>query len=125
METFELCKKLHELKPGWSPEDRLFIRREGELPEVVKGINFTMSFDNAPRFTLEYLLDKLPTTIKDGSGVLAIVGGQGLHGGDWYAFYEDEDNQGCVLDCSLNCDAQTPLDAVLKLAIVMIEKGIL
>lgn len=125
MKTFELCKKLHELKPGWSPEDRLFIRREGELPEVVKGVNFTMSFDNAPRFTLEYLLDKLPNIIDSdsGFGTLALSTRQGQYRNGWLALYEDD--EGCAVEDGLCCAAQTPLDAVLKLAIVMIEKGIL
>ena len=35
LHTFDLCKKLHELKPDWTPEDRLFIRRE---PENVKPV---------------------------------------------------------------------------------------
>lgn len=122
METFELCKKLHELKPDWKPivNYRYIIKfkaRESRIyPENVN----QPCYDCAPEYTLEYLLDKLPNSIKNGSGVLALFGGQGQCGDDWVAFYED--GEGCVLDGGLNHSAQTPLDAVLKLAIVMAER---
>lgn len=94
METFELCKRLHELKPDWTTEDKLSIQVTGHPPGIVRGYNFIAYSDEAPRFTLEYLLDKLPKTIKGGSGVLALSGGQGQRGDDWIAFYEDD--EGCV-----------------------------
>ena len=61
--TFDLCKQLHELKPGWTPEDRLFIRRKGDNPEIVKDPKFVYRVDQAPRFTVDYLLEKLPNRI--------------------------------------------------------------
>ena len=121
METFELCKKLHKLKPDWLPEDRLFIRRKGEQPEVIKGVSFVTCFDEAPRYTLEYLLDKLPMTLKSsyGFGILILSG----NGGHWSAFYMGDDE--CfVMDGGLNYDAQTPLCAVLKLAIAAAERDL-
>lgn len=125
METFELCKKLHKLKPDWMTEDKLSIQVTGHPPGIVKGYNFIAYSDEAPRFTLEYLLDKLPKTIKNsfGSGVLTLVSGQGQRGDDWNAFYMNDEEY--VMDSSLNCDAKTPLHALLELAIMMAEKDIL
>lgn len=119
METFELCKRLHKLKPDWTTEDKLSIQVTGHPPGIVRGYNFIAYSDEAPRYTLEYLLDKLPKTIKGGSGVLTLCGGQRQCGNDWIAFYEDD--EGYVLDGGLNCSAQTPLNAVLKLTIAYTE----
>lgn len=58
METFELCKRLHKLKPDWTTEDKLSIQVTGHPPGIVRGYNFIAYSDEAPRFTLEYLLDK-------------------------------------------------------------------
>ena len=98
LQTFKLCKQLHELRPGWTPEDRLFIRREGGLPEVVKGVSLAKSFDEAPRFTVDYLLEKLPKRAADGFeyGMLTLGGINGV--------------------------AETALDAILRLAIEMAER---
>ena len=123
VKTFELCKKLHELKPDWQTFGSYIIKFKGDEPRIERDNIRRTCYDWAPEYTLEYLLDKLPSTIKDGSGVFALVGGQGQHGDSWNVFYEDDER--CVLDSSLNCDAKTPLHALLKLAIIMAEKGIL
>ena len=67
LHTFDLCKQLHELKPDWKPEDRLFIRRKGDNPEIVKDPKFVYRIDEAPRFTVDYLLEKLPNCIVNGA----------------------------------------------------------
>lgn len=122
METFELCKRLHELKPHWTPEDRLFIRREGELPEVVKGVSFARSFDQAPRFTIDYLLEKLPNRIVDGFdfGMLTLTTRQGAFRNGWMASYDNDAGYPIGDICGV---AETALDALLELTIEMIERG--
>ena len=122
METFELCKRLHELKPHWTPEDRLFIRREGELPEVVKGVSFARSFDQAPRFTIDYLLEKLPNRIVDGFdfGMLTLTTRQGAFRNGWAASYDNDAGYPIGDICGV---AETALDALLELTIEMIERG--
>jgi len=122
METFELCKRLHELKPHWTPEDRLFIRREGELPEVVKGVSFARSFDQAPRFTIDYLLEKLPNRIVDGFdfGMLTLTIRQGAFRNGWMASYDNDAGYPIGDICGV---AETALDALLELTIEMIERG--
>lgn len=121
MQTFKLCKQLHELRPGWTPEDRLFIRREGELPEVVKGVSLAKSFDEAPRFTVDYLLEKLPKRAADGFeyGMLTLSTKQGAFRNGWMAFYDD--GAGYPLG-GIDGVAETALDAVLRLAIEMAER---
>lgn len=122
METFELCKRLHELKPHWTPEGRLFIRREGELPEVVKGVSFARSFDQAPRFTIDYLLEKLPNRIVDGFdfGMLTLTIRQGAFRNGWMASYDNDAGYPIGDICGV---AETALDALLELTIEMIERG--
>lgn len=121
LRTFDLCKQLHELKPGWTPEDRLFIRREGELPEIIKGVSFIYRFDEAPRFTVDYLLEKLPNRIVDGFdfGMLTLSTRQGALRNGWMASYDDD--AGYPIG-DIAGVAETALDAVLQLAIEMAER---
>lgn len=120
LQTFKLCKKLHELRPGWTPEDRLFIRRKGDNPEVVKDPKFVYRFDEAPRFTVDYLLEKLPKRAADGFeyGMLTLSTRQGAFRNGWMAFYDD--GAGYPLG-GIDGVAETALDAVLQLAIEMAE----
>lgn len=122
LETFDFCKQLHELKPGWTPEDRLFIRREGELPEVMKGVSLAKSFDEAPRFTADYLLEKLPNRILDGFdyGMLTLSTRQGSFRYGWVASYDNDAGYPIGDICGV---AETALDALLELTIEMIERG--
>jgi hypothetical protein len=120
LQTFKLCKQLHELRPGWTPEDRLFIRREGELPEVVKGVSLAKSFDEAPRFTVDYLLEKLPNRILDGFdyGMLTLSTRQGSFRYGWVASYDNDAGYPIGDICGV---AETALDALLELTIEMIK----
>lgn len=126
METFELCKELHELKPDWqggagckyiikfkAPKSRIY-------PEDVN----RPCHDWTPEYTLEYLLEKLPDAIESklGVGALTLSSRKVQYRDGWLAFYGDD--EGCSIDSNLVCAAQTPLDAVLKLAIAMAEKGL-
>lgn len=121
LHTFDLCKQLHALKPHWTPEDRLFIRREGELPEVVKGVSFARSFDQAPRFTIDYLLEKLPNRIVDGFdfGMLTLTTRQGAFRNGWMASYDDD--AGYPIGDIWGV-AETALDALLELTIEMVKR---
>lgn len=125
MNTFELCKKLHELKPDWQTVGDYVIKFKGDDPRIYHDNIRRTCYDWAPEYTLEYLLDKLPNTIDSdsGFGTLALSTRQGQYRNGWLALYEDD--EGCAVDNNLACAAQTPLDAVLKLAIVMAEKGTL
>ena len=120
--TFDLCKQLHELKPHWTPEDRLFIRREGDSPEIVKGVSFVRRFDQAPRFTIDYLLEKLPNRITNSccSGVLTLIADKpNIFKNGWLVGYIDDTGQ--PMQGNLYAIGKTALDALLKLAIEMAE----
>jgi len=125
MKTFELCKKLHELKPDWQTVGDYVIKFKGDDPRIYHDNVRRTCYDWAPEYTLEYLLDKLPDAIESklGLGALTLSSRRGQHRDGWVVFYGDD--EGCSIDSNLVCAAQTPLDAVLKLAIVMAEKGIL
>ena len=122
LQTFDLCKQLHELKPGWTPEDRLFIRREGELPEIIKGVSFIFRFDEAPRFTVDYLLEKLPNRVVDGFdfGALTLSTKKSESKYSWIASYNND--AGYPIGDIFGV-AETALDAVLQLAIEMAERA--
>lgn len=126
METFELCKKLYQLKPDWQPITacRYTVKFKASEPRIYPEDVNRPCYDWAPEYTLEYLLDKLPNIIDGdfGFGTLALSTRQGQYRNGWLAFYEDDD--GYTVD-NLACAEQTPLHAVLKLAIIMAEKGIL
>ena len=125
METFELCKKLHELKPDWQTFGSYIIKFKGDELRIARDNIRRTCYDWAPEYTLEYLLDKLPNIIDGdfGFGTLALSTRQGQYRNGWLAFYEDD--EGCAIDDSLAYAAQTPLNAVLWLTIIMAEKGIL
>ena len=59
---------------------------------------------------------------KLGLGALTLSSRRGQHRDGWVVFYGDD--EGCSIDSNLVCAAQTPLDAVLKLAIAMAERGL-
>ena len=122
LQTFDLCKQLHQLKPDWTPEDRLFIRREGDNPEVVKDPKFVYRVDQAPRFTADYLLEKLPNRILDGFdyGMLTLSTRQGSFRYGWVASYDNDAGYPIGDICGV---AETALDALLELTIEMIERG--
>lgn len=125
METFKLCKKLHELKPDWQTFGSYVIKFKGDDPQTYHDDIHRTCYDWAPEYTLEYLLDKLPDTIESklGLGALTLSSRRAQYRDGWLAFYEDD--EGCTVDSSLVFAAEAPLDAVLKLAIAMAEKGVL
>lgn len=125
MNAFELCKKLHELKPDWQTIGDYVIKFKGDDPRIYHDNVRRTCYDWAPEYTLEYLLDKLPDAIESelGLGALTLSSRRGQHRDGWMVFYGDD--EGCSVDSSLVFAAESPLDAVLKLAIVMAEKGIL
>lgn len=122
LQTFDLCKQLHELKPDWTPEDRLFIRRKGDNPEIVKDPKFVYRVDQAPRFTADYLLEKLPNRILDGFdyGMLTLSTRQGSFRYGWVASYDNDAGYPIGDICGV---AETALDALLELTIEMVERG--
>lgn len=121
METFELCKKLHELKPDWQTVGDYVIKFKGDEPRIYHDNVRRTCYDWAPEYTLEYLLDKLPDAIESklGLGALTLSSRRGQHRDGWMVFYGDD--EGCSVDSSLVFAAEAPLDAVLKLAIAMAE----
>lgn len=130
METFELCKKLHELKPDWQGTTgcKHLIKFKAPKSHIYPEDVNRPCYDWAPEYTLEYLLDRLPNIIdgNSGFGTLALSTRQGQYRNGWLALYEDD--EGYAVDDNLACAAQTPLDAVLKLAIAMTElerKGVI
>jgi hypothetical protein len=124
MKTFELCKKLHELKPDWQTFGSYIIKFKGDEPRIERDNIRRTCHDWAPEYTLEYLLDKLPDAIESklGLGALTLSSRRGQHRDGWMVFYGDD--EGCSVDASLVFAAEAPLDAALKLAIIMAEKGL-
>lgn len=117
--TFELSKRLYELRPeldaAWP-----------ELPHYLDGVirykNLRESdaIDKStycPAYTLEYLLERLPT---DDSHRWYL---QRWNNIDYAATYQD------ILSSNLDeqtiCHAPTPLEAVLKLTVALIEAGLM
>lgn len=126
METFELCKKLHQLKPDWQPITacRYTVKFKASEPCIYPEDANRPCYDWAPEYTLEYLLDKLPDAIESklGLGALTLSSRRGQYRDGWMVFYGDD--EGCSVDASLVFAAEAPLDAALKLAIIMAEKGL-
>ena len=110
-ELFELCKQVYEAT-GWKDthgrldDGNHTIRNEGN--EVLLGTK------QVPLYTSDYLLEKLPSTIKnefDGGDDYLILYKKNS---SWYADYMGQ---------FLRCNADTTLKALLKLTIVLSEAG--
>ncbi len=101
MKTFELCNKLHELKPDWLTIGDYVIKFKGDEPRVYRDSIRRTCYDWAPEYTLEYLLDKLPDAIESklGLGALTLSSRRGQHRDGWMVFYGDD--EGCSVDSSL------------------------
>ena len=134
METFELCRKLYELKPDWQgiTDCKHFIRYEIPMSHIYpEDLNKPLC-DRIPEYTLEYLLDRLPKVLNGDSddGILTLVAdeieyGEGSWGWGWRASYDICD--GYLAD-DLVHEAKNPLHAVLKLAIAVAKlegKGVI
>ena len=110
-ELFELCKQVYEAT-GWKDthgrldDGNHTIRNEGN--EVLLGTK------QVPLYTSDYLLEKLPSTIKneldEGDDYLFLY----KKNGSWHADYMGQ---------FLRCNADTPLKALLKLTIALSEAG--
>ena len=126
VETFELCKRLHELKPDWQPIGSCAIKYKGQDPQIYHNDVPLKYYDGSPKYTIEYLLEKLPqsinTDIDSGIGILFLESTYHEFSTKWAISYKDI--EGFPYDDSLVCRADEPLAAVLKLAIVMAEKGL-
>ena len=120
-ELFELCKQVYEAT-GWKYTIGRF-HDDGSYDGYVghRGIAYTPNPQNAkwlpkdiPLYTSDYLLEKLPPTIKnkfDGDDDYLILYKKT---GSWYADYMGQ---------FLRCNADTPLKALLKLTIALSEAG--
>ena len=110
-ELFELCKQVYEAT-GWKDthgrldDGNHTIRNEGN--EVLLGTK------QVPLYTSDYLLEKLPSTIKNE-----------LDGGDDYLFLYKKTSSWYAdyMGQFLRCNADTPLKALLKLTIALSEAG--
>jgi len=112
--TFELSKRLFELRPGWDNTGRVY-SYAGEM--VDEGVAVEYPGICCPEYNLEYLLERLPT---DDSHRWYL---QRWNNIDYAATYQD------ILSSNLDeqtiCHAPTPLEAVLKLTIALIEAGLM
>ena len=122
MKTFELCKKLHELKPDWQTVGDYIIKFKGDEPRVYRDNVRRTCYDWAPEYTIDYLLEKLPNRIVDGFdfGMLTLTTRQGAFRNGWMASYDDD--AGYPIGDIWGV-AETALDALLELTIEMIERG--
>lgn len=111
-ELFELCKEVYERKPEWDdlPDDNEWITERGVLGYKREGI--------APLYTSHYLLEKL----EEKHYQLRLEHNHSDM--NWYAYFAGK-NLRYLFDKDDDWDmgADTPLKALLKLAIALHEAG--
>ena len=110
---YELCQEVYELTRWKDTHSRLddgnhTIRNEGN--EVLLGSK------QAPLYTSDYLLEKLPYKIGKGNSAIWLRLGKTRNG--FTVCYMGSD-----LVCLHECEADTPLLALLKLTIALSEAG--
>lgn len=118
-ELFELCKEVYE-KTGWEPKElnTLYFTARNEKGEQI------------PRYTSDYLLEKLPPRIQDEDGNYFSLMGfpNGIQ--PWFAYQgnlEGEDRRWPIDEgipyYKRVFQSNTPLKALLKLTVALQEKG--
>lgn len=108
---FKLCKEVYR-RTGWRPDYREVKKFDRDGGIVAQ--EFLYNNDHTPLYTSDYLLEKLPATIKnefDGGDDYLILYKKNS---SWYADYMGQ---------FLRCNADTPLKALLKLTIALSEAG--
>ena len=117
-ELFELCKQVYEVT-GWRGEDGFITTIGDKWIKDVKKRWFDETIDSDgfyPLYTSDYLLEKLPATVKndfDGGNDYIILYKKGK---SWYADYMGQFKRQ---------KSDTPLKALLKLALKLHEEKIL
>nr|DAV99809.1 MAG TPA: hypothetical protein [Caudoviricetes sp.] len=122
LQTFDLCKQLHKLKPDWQTVGDYVIKFKGDDPRVYHDDIRRTCYDWAPEYTIDYLLEKLPNCIVNGAdlGMLMLSARQGSFRYGWVASYDNDAGYPIGDICGV---AETALDALLELTIEMIERG--
>ena len=117
-ELFELCKQVYEVT-GWRGEDGFITTIGDKWIKDVKKRWFDETIDSDgfyPLYTSDYLLEKLPATVKndfDGGNDYIILYKKGK---SWYADYMGQFKRQ---------KSDTPLKALLKLTLKLHEDKVL
>ena len=113
-ELLELCKEVYRRHQFWAGTDMIFGKEVGRDWRIMP-LTFRIPKRNRiPLYTSDYLLEKLPSTIKnefDGDDDYLILYKKS---GSWYADYMGQ---------FLRCKGDTPLIALLRLTIVLSKEG--
>ena len=114
-ELFELCKQVYEAT-GWEQEpDVSYLYKYWDNHDELCVISIEEADDSlVPAYTSDYLLEKLPATVKndfDGGNDYIILYKKGK---SWYADYMGQFKRQ---------KSDTPLKALLKLTIALSEAG--
>ena len=114
-ELYELCKKVYE-RTGWEQEpDISYLYKYWDNHDELCVISIEEADDSlVPAYTSDYLLEKLPATVKndfDGGNDYIILYKKGK---SWYADYMGQFKRQ---------ESDTPLRALLKLTIYLSQAG--
>ena len=104
-ELFELCKKVYEAT-GWE--------NDGYVKYLNKAPNYECRYHNAPLYTSDYLLEKLP----EWTTVTKVGNDTGKYNASYELGYTTS-----LGDTYLQGTSDTPLLALLKLTIALSEAG--
>lgn len=113
----ELCKELYELS-GWF-DTYFFWDADNGVAEKSEALLMHPT-KNCPAYDLGYLLRKLPAKIMGKNNMLIFLS-LSHSGSEWWANYETGGNSRAEIQMS----ADTPEDALTKLAIELFKQGVL
>lgn len=124
--SLELSKKLYELS-GWEETEKVFEILEGNAVQP-RSMALAHRWDT-PAYDAGYLLRKLPNKMQD-EGWLLSLDHDGMDDAEekiiWLARYYDGDTVGDETPISIcPVTADTPEDALCKVAIKLFEEGVL
>lgn len=124
--SLKLCKELYKLKPEWNDtENHYFILKDGNAIPVDRPMDkFTKGYNRLPAYDTDYLLDKMkPKQLAPNSLEEVTIAIMHKNWGIWRAYYERKYDSHD--DLWLEKEADIPANALCKLAIELINKGVL
>ena len=130
-ELFELCKEVYKRFPEWIADDWYYERTDPKSLVALKVLGVSVigfGLDDydvlVPRYTSDYLLEKLPLYVNgEQEDELSLLKTDINWGAGYYRVMNSDDGIQYLADPDFSVNADTPLKALLKLAIALNDAG--
>lgn len=126
-ELIELCKEVYKRFPDW---DWSKTTEKSFNPGTGHAVQFGWMEGSIPLYTSDYLLEKLPRYLRLQRDDMEYpqrfafkLRASTKDSGNWRAGYYNTPKKQVLANLSIDCHADTPLKALLKLAVALDDAG--